>query len=261
MQFRQFSVLSIFSVLVTSTFGRPSIESSNSMQNVISNSMSNINSLQTDRSSTKRPLSSCEEAIFSCCSDQWSTFLQSARCFELNNCPGINFIANPCFRLSAVINRIWSLRSNSVPYRLICLIVKYLYFLLWCSFSFKRKRICCHSPGPYLNSINHFTPQPLKQECKILDLGPRVWENPQKRFLCLHLHNNIYFSEGQPLAAWPQESIISLVLSSCSSFSSQFVIWCHLLPDKMVFKAFNQSSSKYQTNTREGKILRITFLS
>ena len=34
------------------------------------------------------------------------TFLQSARCFELNNCPGINFIANPCFRLSAVINRI-----------------------------------------------------------------------------------------------------------------------------------------------------------
>merc|ERR1712179_824141 len=65
-----------------------------------------INILQTDRSSTKRPLSSCEEAIFSCCSDQWSTFLQSARCFELNNCPGINFIANPCFRLSAVINRI-----------------------------------------------------------------------------------------------------------------------------------------------------------
>merc|ERR1712183_211804 len=106
MQFRQFSVLSIFSVLVTSTFGRPSIESSNSMQNVISNSMNNVNSLQTDRSSTKRPLSSCEEAIFSCCSDQWSTFLQSARCFELNNCPGINFIANPCFRLSAVINRI-----------------------------------------------------------------------------------------------------------------------------------------------------------
>merc|ERR1712203_269327 len=33
----QFSVLSIFSVLVTSTIGRPRIESSNSMRNVISN--------------------------------------------------------------------------------------------------------------------------------------------------------------------------------------------------------------------------------
>ena len=104
----QFSVLSIFSVLVTSTIGRPRIESSNSMRNVISNSMSmsNSNSLQTDTSSTKKPLSACEEAIYSCCSDQWSTFLKSARCFELNNCPGINFIANPCFRLSSVINGI-----------------------------------------------------------------------------------------------------------------------------------------------------------
>jgi len=234
MQFRQFSVLSIFSVLVTSTIGRPSIESSNNMRNVISNimsnSMSNINSLQTDRSSTKRPLSSCEEAIFSCCSDQWSTFLQSARCFELNNCPGINFIANPCFRLSAVINRIWSLRSNSVPYRLICLIVKYLYFLLWCSFSFKRKRICCHSPGPYLNSINHFTPQPLTQECKILDIGPRVWENPQKRFSRLHLHNNIYFSEGQPLAAWPQESIGHNHISCPQLLQLLLFTICHLMP-------------------------------
>ena len=104
MQFRQFSVLSIFSVLVTLTIGRPRIESSNSMRNVMNNSMSN--GLQTDRRSTKKPLSACEEAIYSCCSDQWSTFLKSARCFELNNCPGINFIANPCFRLPWVINRI-----------------------------------------------------------------------------------------------------------------------------------------------------------
>merc|ERR1712130_716652 len=98
----QFRVLSFFSVLITSTIGRPRIESSNSN----SNSMSNINSDQTDRSSTKRPLSACEEAIYSCCSSQWSTFLQSGRCFELNNCPGINFIVNPCFRLPSVINRI-----------------------------------------------------------------------------------------------------------------------------------------------------------
>merc|ERR1712038_1493686 len=96
MQFRQFSILSIFSVLVTLTIGRPRIENSNSMRN----------GLQTDRSSTKKPLSACEEAIYSCCSNQWSTFLKSARCFELNNCPGINFIANPCFRLPSVINRI-----------------------------------------------------------------------------------------------------------------------------------------------------------
>merc|ERR1712130_247990 len=80
----QFRVLSIFSVLLTSTIGRPRIESSNSMSNI------NSNSDQTDRSSTKRPLSACEEAIYSCCSSQWSTFLQSGRCFELNNCPGIN---------------------------------------------------------------------------------------------------------------------------------------------------------------------------
>merc|ERR1712038_1032569 len=84
MQFRQFSVLSIFSVLVTLTIGRPRIESSNSMRNVINSSMSmsnsNSNSLQTDTSSTKKPLSACEEAIYSCCSDQWSTFLKSARC-------------------------------------------------------------------------------------------------------------------------------------------------------------------------------------
>merc|ERR1712130_157598 len=104
----QFRVLSIFSVLLTSTIGRPRIESSNSNSNSISNSMSNINSNsdQTDRSSTKRPLSACEEAIYSCCSSQWSTFLQSGRCFEPNNCPGINFIVNPCFRLPSVINRI-----------------------------------------------------------------------------------------------------------------------------------------------------------
>merc|ERR1711963_318116 len=92
----QFRFLSIFSLLVTSTIGRPRIEPSSS------NSISNSNSVEADMSSTKRPLSACEEAIYSCCSSQWSTFLQSARCFELNNCPGINFISNPCFRLPSV---------------------------------------------------------------------------------------------------------------------------------------------------------------
>lgn len=76
----------------------------NGISNRISNSISS--SLQTDTSSTKAPLSACEEAIYSCCSTRWSTFQQSARCFELNNCPGINFIANPCFRLPEVIKRI-----------------------------------------------------------------------------------------------------------------------------------------------------------
>ena len=100
MQFLQFSVLSISSILITLTIGRPRIETSNS------NSISMSNSLQMSASSTKAPLSTCEEAVYSCCSSQWSTFQQSARCFELNNCPGINFIANPCLRLSSVINRI-----------------------------------------------------------------------------------------------------------------------------------------------------------
>ena len=101
MQFHQLSLLSIFSILVTSTIGRQWIETGSS-----SNSMRN--SVQMDRSGIKEPLSACEEAVYSCCSTKWSTFQQSARCFELNNCPGINFIANPCFRLSSVINRIWS---------------------------------------------------------------------------------------------------------------------------------------------------------
>ena len=97
MKFHQLSLLSIFSILVTSTIGRPRIETGcNSMRN----------SVQMDRSGMKEPLSACEEAVYSCCSTKWSTFQQSARCFELNNCPGINFIANPCFRLSSVINRI-----------------------------------------------------------------------------------------------------------------------------------------------------------
>merc|ERR1712029_1320560 len=54
----------------------------------------------------KEPLTACEEAIYSCCSSPKSTFLQSARCFELNSCPGINFIENPCLFLSSVLNRI-----------------------------------------------------------------------------------------------------------------------------------------------------------
>merc|ERR1712126_513442 len=68
----QFRFLSIFSLLVTSTIGRPRIEPGSS--NSISNSMSNSNSVEADMSSTKRPLSACEEAIYSCCSSQWSTF-------------------------------------------------------------------------------------------------------------------------------------------------------------------------------------------
>ena len=103
MQILQFSVLLIFSILFTSTIGRPRIDTS-SKSNSMSNSISN--SLQMDGSSTKKPLSACEEAVASCCSSQWSTFQQTARCFELNNCPGINFIANPCFKLPEVINRI-----------------------------------------------------------------------------------------------------------------------------------------------------------
>merc|ERR1711971_1330812 len=107
MQFLNVSVLSIFSILFTLTIGRPRIETINS-SNSKSNSMSNgiSNSLQVDASITKKPLSACEEAVASCCSSQWSTFQQTARCFELNNCPGINFIANPCFKLPEIINRI-----------------------------------------------------------------------------------------------------------------------------------------------------------
>ena len=123
MQFLNVSVLSIFSILFTLTIGRPRIETINSSNSISnskssgnsmsssrskSNSMSNSisNSLQVDASITKKPLSACEEAVASCCSSQWSTFQQTARCFELNNCPGINFIANPCFKLPEVINRI-----------------------------------------------------------------------------------------------------------------------------------------------------------
>merc|ERR1711971_46895 len=117
MQFLNVSVLSIFSILFTLTIGRPRIEtinnskssgnsmsSSRSKSNSMSNSISN--SLQVDASITKKPLSACEEAVASCCSSQWSAFQQTARCFELNNCPGINFIANPCFKLPEIINRI-----------------------------------------------------------------------------------------------------------------------------------------------------------
>ena len=139
MQFLQFSVLSISSILITLTIGRPRIETSNS------NSISMSNTLQMSASSTKAPLSTCEEAVYSCCSSQWSTFQQSARCFELNNCPGINFIANPCLRLSSVINRIWSeWQKNIVPSNFIevfnskmkCLIVK--------NFNLRCSRTSCH---------------------------------------------------------------------------------------------------------------------
>merc|ERR1711971_1501276 len=108
MQFLNVSVLSIFSILFTLTIGRPRIEtinSSNSISNSKSSGNSISNSLQVDASITKKPLSACEEAVASCCSSQWSTFQQTARCFELNNCPGINFIANPCFKLPEIINR------------------------------------------------------------------------------------------------------------------------------------------------------------
>ena len=66
----------------------------------------NVSPTTMETSTKKRPLSACEEAIFSCCSSSKSNFVQSARCFEINNCPGINFITNPCLRLSSVINRI-----------------------------------------------------------------------------------------------------------------------------------------------------------
>ena len=79
----------------------------NTNSNTNSNSNTNTNSLQMDANGTKKPLSVCEEAVASCCSTQWSTFGETARCFELNNCPGINFESNICFKLPEVIKRIW----------------------------------------------------------------------------------------------------------------------------------------------------------
>ena len=56
----------------------------------------------SSRSAGSRPpshphqLSQCERAILSCCASSQSTFVRSARCFELNSCPGLNFVPNPC---------------------------------------------------------------------------------------------------------------------------------------------------------------------
>merc|ERR1712001_487080 len=56
----------------------------------------------SSRSAGSRPpshphqLSQCETAILSCCASSQSTFVRSARCFELNSCPGLNFVPNPC---------------------------------------------------------------------------------------------------------------------------------------------------------------------
>merc|ERR1711953_904158 len=77
--------------LLSCTCGRPRLETGNTNVEILIE---------------KKPLTACEEAIYSCCSSPKSTFLQSARCFELNSCPGINFIENPCLFLSSVLNRI-----------------------------------------------------------------------------------------------------------------------------------------------------------
>merc|ERR1711872_328409 len=82
---------SILAILISYTCGRPRLETGNTNVEVLIE---------------KEPLTACEEAIYSCCSSPKSTFLQSARCFELNSCPGINFIENPCLFLSSVLNRI-----------------------------------------------------------------------------------------------------------------------------------------------------------
>ena len=86
-------------ILVALTIGRPRVETSKSKS-------IGETSMKMETSTKKRPLSACEEAIYSCCSSSKSNFVQSARCFEINNCPGINFITNPCSRLSSVIDKI-----------------------------------------------------------------------------------------------------------------------------------------------------------
>merc|ERR1712243_411407 len=82
---------SILAILIACTCGRPRLETGNTNVEILIE---------------KEPLTACEGAIYSCCSSPKSTFLQSARCFELNSCPGINFIENPCLFLSSVLNRI-----------------------------------------------------------------------------------------------------------------------------------------------------------
>merc|ERR1712183_1148517 len=58
-------------------------------------------------SRTKRSmLSNCETATLRCCNSMEDTFIQSGRCFELNDCPGINFVRNPCQHLINVINKL-----------------------------------------------------------------------------------------------------------------------------------------------------------
>merc|ERR1711874_285656 len=58
----------------------------------------------TGRPSIGRTFTQCENAIFNCCSSSSSTFHRSSRCFELNGCPGINFMANPCELYPDVLN-------------------------------------------------------------------------------------------------------------------------------------------------------------
>merc|ERR1712180_31198 len=91
MQYKQLSTFSILAILIACTCGRPRLETGNTNVEILIE---------------KEPLTACEEAIYSCCSSPKSTFLQSARCFELNGCPGINFIENPCLFLPSVLNRI-----------------------------------------------------------------------------------------------------------------------------------------------------------
>merc|ERR1712080_3573 len=54
--------------------------------------------ISSSRTPSHQPhqLSQCETAILSCCASSQSTFIHSARYFELNSCPGLNFVPNPC---------------------------------------------------------------------------------------------------------------------------------------------------------------------
>merc|ERR1719400_502104 len=48
-------------------------------------------------------LTDCQTAILSCCSSPQSTYSQTARCFELNSCPGLNFVPVPCVHYPTVL--------------------------------------------------------------------------------------------------------------------------------------------------------------
>ena len=66
---------------------------------------SHISYLPISRQSSYQPpkLSHCQTAILSCCTTSFSTYFQTARCFELNNCPGLNFVVNPCMLYPTVL--------------------------------------------------------------------------------------------------------------------------------------------------------------